>query len=187
MYTHKHNQRKKSREFLQEEDDDATLLAVQTLDSLSRNYDRRMDAYEVVGISVYRELQRRRNLMTLENRLTAEIVLDIISERVLAGTRTIVEEIRRAMTEGPGAIDNEEYSVYHELGEIMFNRPPEEIKLPPTKTLEGEDSVDCSICLGPVEPAGLIFDLTCNHVFHTDCLKRWMEKKQTCPLCRATI
>jgi hypothetical protein len=170
---------------VQEEDDDTTLSAVQTLDSLNRNYNRRMDPYEIVGISVYRELQRRRTLLSLENRLTAEIIVDILSERILNGTLAIMNTYRHAMESG--AAEGEDYSAYDELGEILFNIPTVEPVLPPTKTLDGEVNIDCSICLTPVEPAAVIFDLPCNHVFHEGCLKTWLEKKSTCPLCRKEI
>ena len=41
----------------------------------------------------------------------------------------------------------------------------------------------CSVCLQNT----CNFKTNCNHTFCMDCIKRWMEKKQTCPYCRNVI
>ena len=43
---------------------------------------------------------------------------------------------------------------------------------------------DCLICREDMI-AGK--KLPCNHVFHIDCLRMWLQHQQTCPLCRAEI
>ena len=60
----------------------------------------------------------------------------------------------------------------------------------------GEDlNQDCPICLSnftgsPNNPediessAKIVIKLRCNHCFHKECLREWLEKNQTCPLCR---
>jgi len=52
------------------------------------------------------------------------------------------------------------------------------------KTLESLG--DCSICLKSMYCNDLV-KTECGHLFHKDCLKIWLDKKDTCPLCRATI
>jgi len=42
---------------------------------------------------------------------------------------------------------------------------------------------DCSICWGKVEENTKI-TTQCNHVFHKNCLNKWLNKQQTCPYCR---
>ncbi len=41
----------------------------------------------------------------------------------------------------------------------------------------------CSVCL----QNNCNFITKCNHTFCMDCIKSWMEKKQTCPICRSVI
>ena len=43
------------------------------------------------------------------------------------------------------------------------------------------DDNTCSICLE--EQAETVATPGCRHVFHEACMKRWMEQKDTCPLC----
>ena len=53
-----------------------------------------------------------------------------------------------------------------------------------------EDGAICTICLEPFEVGGApVCELACSqkHVFHADCLKAWLVKESTCPICRETI
>jgi len=49
---------------------------------------------------------------------------------------------------------------------------------------EDTDEVLCSICLSPVEEGARIGALPCNHIFHIDCLKSWIKRRNVCPLCQ---
>jgi len=56
-----------------------------------------------------------------------------------------------------------------------------------TLKYEGGLFYDCSICL---ETFGLnedIVKLNCNHCFHSNCIKLWINDNMNCPLCRQTI
>ncbi|KAL4651220.1 hypothetical protein ACB092_01G143400 [Castanea dentata] len=48
---------------------------------------------------------------------------------------------------------------------------------------------ECSVCLNCVERSHEIRELSnCYHVFHKECLDRWVDEGQvTCPLCRTMI
>ena len=50
----------------------------------------------------------------------------------------------------------------------------------------------CAICLDEfkddtTEDGKLIFELDCKHLFHKDCIVRWVLKNQSCPLCRCEL
>uniref|UniRef100_A0A3Q7ENT6 RING-type domain-containing protein n=1 Tax=Solanum lycopersicum TaxID=4081 RepID=A0A3Q7ENT6_SOLLC len=47
----------------------------------------------------------------------------------------------------------------------------------------------CSICLVEFEKEHVVCQLPrCNHVFHIDCIEKWLERCQfTCPLCRSLL
>ena len=48
-----------------------------------------------------------------------------------------------------------------------------------------EHDTSCSICLAPLQTGDRVGDLECRHVFHVDCLKTWLPRRNTCPLCQA--
>jgi hypothetical protein len=44
----------------------------------------------------------------------------------------------------------------------------------------------CAICMATLENGDRVGDIPCNHLFHVEpCLKRWLRKKNECPLCCA--
>ena len=45
---------------------------------------------------------------------------------------------------------------------------------------------ECVICLNPVSGA-TDRRLACNHVFHADCIERWLSSNNSCPVCRAAV
>jgi hypothetical protein len=50
---------------------------------------------------------------------------------------------------------------------------------------ESTDEPACSICFAPLEEGDRVGDLRCGHTFHVDCLKTWLPRRNTCPLCQA--
>eukprot|EP00957_Ditylum_brightwellii_P034911 2645583-Ditylum_brightwellii.AAC.1 len=47
-----------------------------------------------------------------------------------------------------------------------------------------DNVVTCTICLLDLEDGDRIAVLPCDHYFHADCLKPWIQKKNACPLCQ---
>lgn len=45
----------------------------------------------------------------------------------------------------------------------------------------------CTICFCPFEEGDRIGDLPCRHEFHVDCLKGWLQRRNSCPLCNARL
>ena len=46
---------------------------------------------------------------------------------------------------------------------------------------------ECSICLNPVRYTRRSKQLDCGHLYHKECIDRWMEVGNTCPMCRSLV
>lgn len=53
--------------------------------------------------------------------------------------------------------------------------------------MDSLDAPTCTICFCPFEEGDRIGDLTCKHEFHVDCLKGWVQRKNSCPLCNVRL
>ncbi|KAF8377254.1 hypothetical protein HHK36_030629 [Tetracentron sinense] len=48
--------------------------------------------------------------------------------------------------------------------------------------------IECAVCLSKFQEGEKIRELKCNHVFHKDCLGKWLQHDSaTCPLCRSSV
>lgn len=54
---------------------------------------------------------------------------------------------------------------------------------------DSDDSVDltCPICMCEMGEDEYIYNLTCHHIFHIDCLEQWYMRRNTCPVCKQNI
>ena len=46
---------------------------------------------------------------------------------------------------------------------------------------------ECSICYNELNTASHIANLSCNHLFHFDCVKTWFINNGKCPICRSNV
>lgn len=59
----------------------------------------------------------------------------------------------------------------------------------PDVTIHERESDDCCICLEPIPKNSQIRALSCKHVYHLECLDRWLleDKNNKCPLCSNAV
>ncbi|KAM3216474.1 E3 ubiquitin-protein ligase Praja-2-like [Capsicum annuum] len=62
----------------------------------------------------------------------------------------------------------------------------------PAMDIDGDPVVDeeqevCAICLAEYTHEGIIASLECGHEFHVECINKWLQRKRTCPFCRAPV
>ncbi|KAJ0979622.1 hypothetical protein J5N97_015096 [Dioscorea zingiberensis] len=50
-----------------------------------------------------------------------------------------------------------------------------------------EKKLDCSICLDELVVGMEVERCPCGHRFHGDCIARWLQRKDSCPLCRRKV
>jgi len=48
-------------------------------------------------------------------------------------------------------------------------------------------AMSCTICMETFSKSQKVIELPCNHVFHSGCISKWFEAKNTCPNCRLVI
>lgn len=71
-----------------------------------------------------------------------------------------------------------------ELNRIMEYLPSSVVE----EKKEGEgDKKECVICLGEFDPGESLTTLPCVHIFHTDCIKSWLQSHNHCPVCKYEI
>ena len=51
---------------------------------------------------------------------------------------------------------------------------------------EGENN-ECVVCLSSFDAGETITTLPCLHIFHSDCIKSWLESHNCCPICKYEI
>ncbi|GJM90733.1 hypothetical protein PR202_ga07041 [Eleusine coracana subsp. coracana] len=58
---------------------------------------------------------------------------------------------------------------------------------PTSTTRLGAPALECAVCLGEVKKGQTNSQLpACLHVFHHDCVARWLRRHTTCPVCRCS-
>ncbi|RRT38299.1 hypothetical protein B296_00037507 [Ensete ventricosum] len=48
----------------------------------------------------------------------------------------------------------------------------------------GDDPIDCSICMESFDAGGVVKQMPCKHMFHDRCILPWLDRRNSCPLCR---
>ncbi len=85
----------------------------------------------------------------------------------------------------PGQI----FNPFHQRNNInidaIMNLLPSSI-ITEKKESEGQEN-NCIICIGDFEIGDKVTSLPCLHVFHTECIKSWLQSKNHCPICKYNI
>lgn len=66
------------------------------------------------------------------------------------------------------------------LDSILVSKIKDVTKLPTEKK-------DCVICLQDYKNEEEIITLPCTHLFHAACIKDWLQRDKSCPICKFTI
>ncbi|XP_048132769.1 RING-H2 finger protein ATL7-like [Rhodamnia argentea] len=51
---------------------------------------------------------------------------------------------------------------------------------------DGDPTSECTICLDELAGGTDAMKMPCSHIYHVDCIRQWLERSRSCPLCRYT-
>ncbi|KAK1288318.1 E3 ubiquitin-protein ligase RING1 [Acorus calamus] len=49
---------------------------------------------------------------------------------------------------------------------------------------DGDDVDDCRVCFDEFSVGSEVMRMPCGHLFHRDCILKWLERSGVCPMCR---
>ncbi|GMN32489.1 hypothetical protein TIFTF001_003701 [Ficus carica] len=52
---------------------------------------------------------------------------------------------------------------------------------------DDDDETTCVICMEEAMIGSPLIQMPCSHLFHEDCIKQWLQKRNACPLCRFSL
>lgn len=97
----------------------------------------------------------------------------------------------------PDDVDASDYEALWELAERLGDVKPrgmkeEDISKLPTRTYRkrssDKDSVEeCRVCLNGYKSGERLALLGCKHEYHIDCIKEWLKRNASCPICRQDV
>uniref|UniRef100_A0A915N4I5 RING-type domain-containing protein n=1 Tax=Meloidogyne javanica TaxID=6303 RepID=A0A915N4I5_MELJA len=93
---------------------------------------------------------------------------------------------------GTNGLDNILTALLNQVADQEQNTAlrPEDIKrLPITKVTQEhcEKGTQCTTCMETFALDEEVAQLNCKHIFHKACIEPWLQRKNTCPICRTTI
>lgn len=122
----------------------------------------------------------RRRRVRLERRY-----LQLLAERRGAPVGPDIEDNNEEEEE-----ENDDFAPIHELvlKTRIYMSPEESASKGEDVVGDGDAELDddntCTICFGPIEDGDRVGELACDHVFHVECLKQWLARRNICPLCQ---
>jgi hypothetical protein len=74
-----------------------------------------------------------------------------------------------------------------QLPRIELNLEEQEQQIDEFLTLRTEEMMEAELCSICLENVSYGCRLNCQHCFHSNCIKRWLIKTNTCPMCRSVV
>lgn len=87
-------------------------------------------------------------------------------------------------TDGEIFEDRYEYEHDEEEYEAPVPRGASRITTATRHVTAEENGAQCAICQTDFKSGETVQPLSCNHVFHPDCIRQWYNTSATCPMCR---
>ncbi|CAK7325488.1 unnamed protein product [Dovyalis caffra] len=130
------------------------------------------------------------NVVDARDRMGSEALM-MLDHSYLYGSRNLFDQYREMRLD----VDSMSYEELLDLGERIGNVNtglPEDVFskcLMETTCLSSnkcQDETSCAICLEEYRSTDKVGTIkNCGHVYHVDCIKKWLSMKNMCPICKA--
>ncbi|CAD8050235.1 unnamed protein product [Paramecium sonneborni] len=76
-----------------------------------------------------------------------------------------------------------------QIGNVPKGLTKQQIKQLPKRTLNQDNIPEdkCSVCLFEFKEEEKVRELPCKHIYHSSCIKNWLQNNKQCPLCKTEI
>ena len=71
-----------------------------------------------------------------------------------------------------------------EMQEVQEEQDAQEVQKVQKEQHVSEEEESCTICFVDYEVGSKLKQLTCGHEFHSECIDKWIQRINTCPVCR---
>ena len=115
------------------------------------------------------------SLMERQNKRERDILERRINGEIICTNRPRLEEL---------FIDEEKEKRKKEIEQILNLIPNSKI-IENNKSNENKEK--CMICLSHFKKGDKESTLPCLHMFHSNCIKKWMFEKSSCPICKHEV
>ena len=103
--------------------------------------------------------------------------------------RAVEQQIMDEICPNPDKMSYEQLlQLEEEVGSVNKGLSIEKINKIPLKPFHKalfDDNLDCIICMEKFEESEQVKQLKCGHIFHGDCIDKWLEKEKKCPFCKS--
>ena len=103
--------------------------------------------------------------------------------------RAVEQQIMDEICPNPDKMSYEQLlQLEEEVGNVNKGLSKDKIKKIPIKPFHKalfDDNLDCIICMEKFEENEQVKQLLCGHIFHGECIDKWLEKEKKCPFCKS--
>ena len=117
--------------------------------------------------------------------------VDDIPEDLIDPVKEVEEQIINELCPNPDAMTYEQLlSLENEVGSVKRGLTKQELSKIPFKIYakykyNGQE--ECSICRDNYQNGETIKELPCGHIYHVNCIDKWLEQERKCPYCNKEI
>ena len=134
--------------------------------------------------------ERMNKRLRHQDRPRLEPVNDI-PEELIDPVKEVEEQIINELCPNPDAMTYEQLlSLENEVGSVKRGLSKQELSKIPFKIYakykyNGQD--ECFICRDNYQTGEQIKELPCGHIYHVNCIDKWLEQEKKCPYCNKEI